>query len=64
MPDLARFEDVTALRETKMALLCEIDGKRVWIPKSQIHEDSEVYKMGTEGELVIPQWLAEEKELV
>ena len=64
MPDLARFEDVTALRETEMALLCEIDGKQVWIPKSQIHEDSEVYKMGTEGELVIPQWLAEEKELV
>jgi hypothetical protein len=64
MPDLARFENVTVLRETEKAILCEIDGKQVWLPKSQIHDDSEVYKMGTEGELVISQWLAEEKDLV
>jgi len=38
-------------------------GEEVWIPTSQVHEDSEVYKTGTEGTLVIPRWVAEMKEL-
>lgn len=46
------------------ALLVEIDGKNHWIPQSQIHDDSEVWKPGDDGELVIPEWLAIEKELV
>jgi len=46
------------------ALLVEIDGKNHWIPQSQIHDDSEVWKPEDEGELVIPEWLAIEKELV
>lgn len=32
----------------------------VWIPKSQIHEDSEVTESGDEGNLVITRWLAEQ----
>ena len=32
-----------------------------WIPNSQILEESEVYKPGTEGELVVTEWLATEK---
>ena len=40
-------------------------GPDVWIPKSQIHADSEVFGDEPEdGELVIPQWLAEKKGLV
>lgn len=40
------------------------DGDMEWIPKSQIHDDSEVYdSQHFEGELVIPRWLAEEKVL-
>jgi hypothetical protein len=58
------FEDVTVKVAREKALLCEVDGKTVWIPISQIQDDSEVYKADTEGKLVIPRWLAEEKELV
>jgi hypothetical protein len=45
------------------AILVACGGEEVWVPTSQVHEDSEVYKPGTEGILVIPQWVAEMKEL-
>ena len=32
-----------------------------WIPKNQITEDSEVYEIGTEGTLIITEWLARER---
>jgi hypothetical protein len=34
-------------------------GKPQWIPKSAIHDNSEVWKMGQDGELVVHGWLAE-----
>jgi hypothetical protein len=51
-------------RETDKAILVEIKGEEVWIPKSQIHDDSEVYASGHTGKLVITEWLAREKGLV
>lgn len=53
-------------RETPKALLCEIDGDTYWIPKSQIHDDSEVYDAGenSEGTLVITEWIATQKGLM
>lgn len=57
----ASFQDVIALRETEAALLCEIDGAEYWIPKSQIDDDSEVYSGGHRGELVVSQWIADQK---
>jgi hypothetical protein len=53
-----------AKRASAAALLVDIDGKDYWIPQSQIHEDSEVWKAGDEGELVIPEWLAIKEEMV
>ena len=32
--------------ETDLALLCNIDDKKHWIPKSVVHEDSEVSSEG------------------
>jgi hypothetical protein len=32
-----------------------------WVPKSCVHEDSEVYKDGTDGELVVVHWFADKK---
>jgi hypothetical protein len=58
------FEDVETEAETDNALLCTIDGKNVWIPKSQIDDNSEVWKKGDEGTLVVSEWIAEEKGLV
>lgn len=55
------IEDVKGIRETEMAVLCEIDGEEHWIPKSQIDDDSEVYEEDTEGTLIVSQWLADQK---
>lgn len=54
------FSDYTCTRETEKAILVEGgDGEETWIPKSQIDDDSEVYKKDTEGDLVISEFLAE-----
>ena len=60
------FEDVGVVRRTDSALLCVIDGKEVWIPVSQIDDDSEVFDDGEngEGKLVITEWIAIQKGLV
>lgn len=58
------IEDVTVEHETDSALLCLIDGQKIWIPKSHIRDESEVYEKGTEGKLVISEWIAEQKNLV
>ena len=58
------FDEVVAIKETDASLLCVIEGKKVWIPKSQIDDDSEVYKDGHEGTLVISEWIATERGLV
>lgn len=39
----------------------EFDGPK-WIPKSLIHDDSEVWKEGQRGDLVVPEWFAEKSE--
>ena len=56
---------VTVLRKTDAALLVEDEnGEEVWIPLSQIHDDSEIWdesKAGEQGKLVIPEWLATKK---
>jgi hypothetical protein len=59
-----QIHDVIAIKETEAALLVEIEGEEFWVPKSQIDDDSEVYKADTEGTLIIPLWLAEKMELV
>lgn len=67
MPQFAEkvvFKGVKSLKETDLAVLCRIDGKSVWIPKSQIDDDSEVWEGNQEGDLVISEWIAIEKRLV
>jgi hypothetical protein len=50
------------IRETAKALLvCLDDGREVWIPKSQIHDDSEIWKPGDAGTLVVNGWWAEKE---
>jgi hypothetical protein len=64
MAETVQIQNVKALRETEKALLVGVEGEEVWLPKSQIDDDSEVYKDNTEGVLVIPLWLAEKHGLV
>lgn len=61
--DKARFENVALLRATDAALLCRIDGEDYWIPQSQIDDDSEVWRAGDEGDLVVSEWIAVQKGL-
>lgn len=58
------IEDVIVKHETAAAILCVIDRAEVWVPKSQILDESEVYKMGTDGKLVITEWFAIQEKLV
>ena len=58
------FEDVKAIHASELALCCLIDGKTVWIPQSQIHDGSEVWKAGDQGTLVLTRWIAAKKGLV
>jgi len=61
------FHKVTVEAETDLAILCMIpgfDADGIWIPKSQVSDNSEVHEMDTEGDLVINQWIAEMKGLV
>jgi len=64
MSEVHTSQNTKALRDTDKALLVEFeDGVERWIPKSVIDDDSEVYKMGTSGTLVVKQWFAEKEEL-
>lgn len=56
--------DVEALKETDAALLCLVEGKEVWIPKSVIDDDSEVWEEGQSGDLVVHEWFATKEGLV
>jgi len=58
------FEDVEVLLDTGTALLVEIEEEKYWIPQSQVSEDSEVWKKGDSGRLVISRWIAKEKGLI
>ena len=52
------------LREGGMAILCEIDGQQVRIPRSQLLVGTIVQRVGDQGEIVIPRWLAINLQLV
>lgn len=52
------------LREGGMAILCEIDGQQVWVPRSQLLVGTTVHGAGDDGEIVIPRWLARNLQLV
>jgi hypothetical protein len=58
---------VTVLHATEKALKVDYEGEEIWIPYSQVDDDSEIYKkeqVGETGELVISEWLAKEKGLI
>ena len=64
--DQARFEDTEVIRGTDKALLINIEGEEKWIPKSVIHDDSEVFddNENRKGALVLKRWWAEQEDLV
>jgi len=61
--------DAVCISETGIAILVQapffddVDGTggEVWVPKSVVHDDSEVYTEGTDGDLVVVYWFAERR---
>lgn len=54
------FRGVTCIRQTSKAILARFpDGRERWIPQSCIHDDSEVFKDGDTGKLVVKKWFAD-----
>lgn len=52
----------SVIAETEKAILCEVEGEEMWIPKSVIHDYSEVYGgEGEEGELIVQGWWAQKQ---
>ncbi len=50
-------------RETSLALLVFDGTREVWVPKSQISDYGED-RQGNTTSIFIPEWLAEEKDLI
>ena len=64
--DQADFHDVTVLQETPKALRIVIEGEEKWVPKSVIHDDSDVFdgdENGT-GTLIVKSWWAKKEGLL
>jgi len=58
---------VTVLHATDAALKVDYEGEEMWIPFSQIDDDSSIFAathVGEVGELVISEWLAKQKGLL
>lgn len=55
------IEGIECIAETSKAILVEVEGDEIWIPKSAVDDDSEVYGKGHVGELIVADWLAEKE---
>jgi len=55
--------DCECIRESEKAILCFTDPNLppTWFPKSQISDNSEVYKDGTSGKLIVTRWIYDQK---
>lgn len=58
------FDDVVCLAQTGAAILVLVENEEVWIPLSQVGEDSEVREKDDTGDLVITKWIAKKKGLL
>lgn len=63
MDDTFSVNDAAVIRDSGKALLFKTDDLgEVWVPKSVIHDDSEVWEMGQDpGTLVVQGWWAQKQ---
>lgn len=59
----AYIEDCKVVQDTEKAICVEIGSETIWIPRSQLHDDCELKEKDDEGDLIIPQWLAERNDI-
>ena len=51
------------IKETAKAILVSDGDDQLWVPKSVIHDNSEIWKTGQSGNLVVETWFAENEGL-
>jgi hypothetical protein len=59
-----KIDDCKIIKETERAVLVksdELPDGEMWIPQSQVHEDSEVWCEGDEGPMIITEWFAKKE---
>lgn len=61
--DYVDLPEAICLKETTRALLVQVEGEEVWVPKSTVAGVSEVQSEGDSGVLTVERWLAEERNL-
>lgn len=54
---------VVTLRESDKAVLLDIEGEEVWVPKS-LFDDDEWPEVDCEGDITLPEWFAIQEGLV
>lgn len=63
--DQERVElDCRIIAESDKAIFCDFGDKREWIPLSQVSDDSEIWRAGDEGTLIVSRWIAKQKGLI
>lgn len=55
---------VKVVAESEKAIKVTNEDDSFWVPKSVVHDDSEVWKNEDEGKLVVKQWWAEKENRV
>ena len=57
------IEDAKIVKGTGKAIFVEAPelGEGTWIPSSQVDEDSEIWKEGEFGDLLVTDWFAEQQ---
>lgn len=63
--EMVSIDDCRVIDETPKAIRVEVNGKRHWVPKSLVQDDSEVWslKNAGPGTLVVPEWFASKEGL-
>ena len=66
MSEKVEFEGAVCIAQTKQAICVRLADRdeMVWIPQSQVDDDSEVYQAGDKGTLVVSEWIAMQKGLI
>jgi 4-hydroxy-3-methylbut-2-enyl diphosphate reductase IspH len=64
--ETVEFEDTRCIGQTDKAIKVRLATREepIWVPQSVVHDDSEVYKLGQTGILVLPEWFALKEGLI
>ena len=62
--EMVEIDDVLFIRDLYRSIVVQYEGEEIIIPKSQLGYGNEVKAKGNKGTLVIPRWLAEDRDML